>query len=308
MPPPGALFGRRPVFWILFLGFVATFAAALSLVVFASPNTPTELSATTLSNLANVLAASVDEGQHTVLADSRMVVSPDYDRISKVLGAATGGQASLDRAFTVRKQADGKVVRVVQVSSNDPSRPPMAPLDHVPAALARCLDFGLTVPSGVPIHRSDGAWLEAYAPIKNSEGVVTGAVVTAQHASPGSNLTEGQLRWMAVPIVIALIISFVVAWILDANMALKMTTAHPLLQLRPLRTFLEIAVVLSVVAVLGQTVWRNTSLAEQRERRAHSVGTLRALTDAVTVLNELQQKHVVNPEVIERSASRLLAT
>jgi HD-GYP domain-containing protein (c-di-GMP phosphodiesterase class II) len=308
MPNQGVLFGKRPAFWVLFLGLAATFAAAISLVVVAAPSNPVELTSTTLTNLANVMAAGVDGTTHIRLARSRVIQTDDYDRVAAVLKSGVGGQALLDRAYTVMRSGDGSVMRVVMVAGDDDRRHLMVPVERVPIALQRCLDYGVTTPSGVPIHRPDGDWLEAYAPIHDPDGQVVGAVVTAQRTSHESGFSNPGFRWLAIPILIALVISLGVAWTVDANLSLRTTPLHPACTLRPVRTFLEIAVTFAVVAVIGQTVWRNASLSEQRERRARSVSALRALTDSMAVLTEFQHGGHPDREKLFSVASRLSDT
>lgn len=308
MPTNGVFFGKRPIFWALFLGLAATFAAAVSLVVVIAPSNPVELTSTALTNLANVMATSIDGATHNRLADSRVIQSEDYDRIAALLKSGIGNQSLLDRAYTVRRSADGSVRRIVLATSDDERRHLMVPVERVPAALSRCLDYGVTVPSGVPIHRSDGDWYEAYAPIRDLDGKVVGAVVTAQRVNPGVGFTNPQFRWMAIPILIAIVVSLGVAWTIDANLARRSNPLHPVFSLRPVRTVLEIAVTLAVVAVIGQTVWRNATLSEQRERRARSVFALRSLTDSVAVLTDLQHGNAPDEEMVDRIAERLKAS
>lgn len=305
MPTQGVFFGKRVTFWALFLGLAATFAACISLVVVAAPSNPVELTSATLTNMANVMAAGIDGPTHVRLAESRIIQSEDYDRIAAILKSGVGGNSILDRAYTVRRVADGTVRRIVLTGAEDDRRHLMVPLDRVPAALSRCLDYGVSMPSGVPVHHADGDWYEAYSPIRDLDGKVVGAVVTAQRPNRGSGIYNPEFRWLAIPILIALVISVGVAWTIDANLTRKSNPTHPAMNIRPVRMFLEIGVTLAVVAVIGQTVWRNASLSEQRERRARSVFALRALTDSVTVLTDLQHGNRPDEDMLNRVAERL---
>lgn len=297
--------GKRPVFWTLFLGLLAVFATALGLVVYSSPANPLEQVNEELVGVATLVSASVDVGAHAAFAAEADPDSPELHRINRVLTAATEGRGTVDRVFTLIRSETGQLIRALDVQRGQPTKPPSAPIDRVNTAMAKCVAFGLAVPSGVPVQRPDGAWIEAYAPLMDSTGIVSGVVVAAKRAGGAGSTAPNDLRWMYVPFVLAFLVSFAVAWTVEGSVSSRGGRLHPLLEARPTRVFIELAVILSVSAVLSQTIWRNAHLGDHRARRAVGISALRALTEANATLNAIQSRKPPDMDQVDATVAKL---
>ncbi len=165
--------------------------------------------------LRDIVALSVeyiDAEKHAVLQTVDDEEKPEYSELQSVLRRTRDNSKDIRFAYTMRKNADGAIIFVVDAEEKEEDRSKLGEIYEQSTVL---MDDALTGKTGVVAEKNFvtdrwGTWLSCYAPIIASDGSVEGILSIDMSAE---KVVAYERKYLSTVIWLSLGISFIVALI-----------------------------------------------------------------------------------------------